>query len=176
MSFALGGVLYLAASRHNLAWVWLIVLLPLLGLAGVWFLHRLAARLPRVRRYVAASELPDGWSLLSAIATQLVQLLVWAALVAVLAHELFGLDIHAAVGVAGAFWCGVALGMLAVFVPGGIGVREAALVRLALIWLDTTQAILLSALLRLLSTMQDAGAGGVAAMLRPRYGLGGGTR
>lgn len=175
MSLALGGVLYLSASLHNLGWMCLIVLLPLLGLSGAWLLHFLAARLPRVRRYVVASELPNGWSLLSAISVQLVQQLAWAALVAVLARELFGLGIHAALGVAGAFWWGVALGMLALFVPGGIGVREAALVGLASIWLDTTQAILLSALLRLLSTLLDAAAGGVAAMLGPRYGFGGRT-
>src|SRR5690606_16848412 len=55
MSLALGGVLYLTASRHNLGWMCLVVLLPLLGFAGVWLLHRLATRLPRGRRYVAAS-------------------------------------------------------------------------------------------------------------------------
>jgi hypothetical protein len=176
MSVALGGVLYLTASRRNMGWMCLIVLLPMLGFAGMWLLHRLATRLPRVRKYVAASELPDGWRLLSAIAAQLVQLLAWAALVAILARELFGLDLHAALGVAGAFWWGVALGMLAVFVPGGIGVREAALVGLASIWLDTAQAILLSALLRLLSTILDAGAGGMAAVLGQRYRLGGRMR
>lgn len=173
MSLALGGVLYLTASRHNLWWTCLIILLPLLGVAGVWLLHRLAARLPWVLRHVAVSELPDGWKLLSAIVVQIVQQLVWVVLVAVLVRELFGLDVYAALGVAGAFWWGVALGMLAVFVPGGIGVREVALVGLASIWLDTTQAILLSALLRLLSTILDAGAGGVAAALGPKYGRGG---
>lgn len=175
MPLALGGLLYLTASQRNLGWLCLIVLLPLLGLVGVGLLHRLAVRLPWLSSRIASAEVPDGWMLLAAIVVQLVQQLVWVALVAILVRELFGLDIYAALGVAGAFWWGVVLGMMVVFVPSGIGVREAALIGLASIWLDTTQAVLISASLRLLSTMLDAGAGCVAAALGSRRGFGGRT-
>lgn len=173
LPLALGGVLYLTAVQRELRWVGLIIVLPLLGVGGIWLLHGLAARLPWLRARIGGSEAPSSGQLLYATTVQLIQQLVWVAMVAVLAQELFGLDIHASLGVAGAFWWGVSLGMLAVFAPGGIGIREAALVGAASLWLDTPEAILLSALLRLLSTILDAGAGGVAAALGPRYGLGG---
>lgn len=165
MSVALGGVLYLAAAKGNVVWLALLPALPLLALAGVWVLHRFAARLPRLRCYADDSQAPAWSGLLVSITMQLAQLLAWAVLVAVLASELFGLGGYASFGLAGAFLLAVAAGMLVVFVPGGIGVREAALVGLASYWLVAEQAIFLAALLRLLSSLIDGIAGAVAAMI-----------
>lgn len=168
LSFALGGLLYLIALSRNLVWMSLITLLPLLAVLGVRILH-LAVGLSWFRACVTVVPFP-GRLLLSAVIAQLVQQLIWVALVVVLANELYGLNIYAAFGVAGAFWLAVGLGVLMVFVPGGIGVREAALVGISSLWLDTAQAIVLSALLRLFSSILDVGAGSVAAMLGPELG------
>src|SRR5690606_16560486 len=96
---------------------------------------------------------------------------VWVTTIIVVAGQLFDLDFHAALGMAGAFLLAVAAGMLVVIAPGGIGVREAALVGLTSAWLDTVQAVFLSALLRILSTMLDLLAG-IAAGLLERKGVG----
>lgn len=163
MPITLGGVLYLAAVWH-IAWLCLALSLPLLAVAGIRLLHRLAEWLPWTRRHVVA-ELPAWRMLLLAATGQLAQLLFWVALAAMLAHALFGLEIQAALGVAGAFLLAVAAGMLVVFVPGGIGVREVALVGLASYWVEMPQATFLTALLRILSSALDLAAGGVAAVI-----------
>lgn len=165
MSAALGGILFLAAVRTDMAWLGLVLPLPWLAVAGVWMLHRFAAGLPWLRRHASDSTQPVWPELLSSITMQLAQLVAWAVLVAVLASELFGMDGYAAMGLAGAFLVAVTVGMLAIFAPGGIGVREAALVVLASLWLDTQQAVVLSAILRLLSSVMDACAGGLSVLL-----------
>lgn len=163
MPTALGGVLYLAAIWH-MVWLCMALALPLLAVVGIHLLHRLATWLPWLRRH-AIAEVPAWRMLLLAATGQLAQLLFWVALAAMLAHALFGLGIQAALGVAGAFLLAVAAGMLVVVVPGGIGVREVALVGLASRWVEMPQAIFLTALLRILSSALDLAAGGVAAVI-----------
>lgn len=158
MSMTAGGVLYLAATRLNPTWVWLLVLLPPLAIAGTSLLHLVGERLPWLRQY-AVSRLPGWKRLLSATSLQLMQLLAWAALVAVLADQLHGVGGQASLGVAGAFLVAVAAGMFVVITPGGIGVREAILIGLTSPWLELSEAVFLAALLRLLSTLMDAFAG-----------------
>lgn len=166
MPAVLGSVLYLAARQQAYAWLGLISSLPLLAVGGAWLLHRFATGLQWLGRRVGAIRSPAWRQLLSATTLQLAQQLVWAALVIALTQSLFGLDGYSALGVAGAFWWAVAVGMLAVFAPGGIGVREIALIGLASPWLDMKQAIFLSALLRILSSVMDVGAGVIAASVR----------
>lgn len=165
MSSALGVVLYLAASREALAWVCLVPILPLLAVSAVGLLHRFGMRAHWLRRYADASALPSFRDLFLATTTQLMQLAVWGALVFMLARELYGVDGFMALGVSSAFLLAVVAGMLVVFTPGGIGVREVAMVGLAAPWLDTAQAVFLAALLRLLSSLLDVFSGGVAAVV-----------
>ena len=165
MAIAMGGVLYLAAQRQATAWLLLVLALPAVAVPGLRLLQRSAGSLPWLRQYSPGAVLPDRRQLLLATTLQLSQLLAWAGLILVLVHSLFGLHGHAALGIAGAFCLAVAAGMLAVFAPGGIGVREATLVVLVSPWLDTKQAIFLSALLRLLGTLLDMFAGALAALL-----------
>lgn len=162
MPIAFGGVLYLAAQQESLAWLGLVLPLPLLAVAGIWLLHRFAARLPWLNRHAGISSAPAWRHVGMAVILQCAHLVAWTVLIAVLAHLLFEVSSYTLVGIAGAFCLAVAAGMLVVFAPGGIGVREAVLIGLASPWLDTTQAIFLSALLRMLSSATDASAGLIA--------------
>ena len=162
---ALGGVLYLSAQQKHMGWLGLALLLPPVAVAGVWALHHMAGMMPWLRRYAGNSLEPSWRELLTATVLQLTQQIVWVVVIVVLVRALFGLQPYAALGVAGAFWLAVAAGMLVIFSPGGIGVREVALVGMASPWLGTTQAIFLSALLRIVSSLLDVSAGGVAALL-----------
>lgn len=164
MPIALGGALYLTGRQENPVWLCSVLLLPVLAITGLRLLHHFASGLPCLRSHVAGSQAPAWRHLYAAVSLQLIQQAVWAALLAVLVHTLFGINGYAALGIAGGFCLAIAAGMLAVFAPGGIGVREAALIGLASPWLGTTQAIFLSALLRILSSVMDVGAGVMAAL------------
>ncbi|MBS0214177.1 MAG: flippase-like domain-containing protein [Proteobacteria bacterium] len=164
MSIAVGGVLYATAVLRDLAWACLVIPLPLIAILGLWLLRHSTAWLPWLRRHEILSLRFPWRKLLIAASMQLIQQLAWAALVILLACELYGVDGYAASGVAGAFLLAVAAGMLAIFAPGGIGVREAALVGLASRWIGTEQAIFITALLRILNTLLDMGAGSVAVL------------
>lgn len=162
LSVALGGVLFLGAESSGV-WGVLVLPMPFVAMAGVWLLHRCAAFLPWLR---GQADIAPHWpALLHALSLHLLQLLAWTALIAALAFVLFGMGPHASMGVAGAFLLAVGAGMLVMFMPGGIGVREAVLVALAGRWLDLPQAVMLATLLRLLACMLDVGAGALAALI-----------
>ncbi|MFE7846061.1 lysylphosphatidylglycerol synthase domain-containing protein [Microbacterium sp. NPDC057407] len=59
-----------------------------------------------------------------------------------------------------------AIGVLAVFVPSGLGVREAVIVAILSAYIPVPQAIVLSLLARLLATVGDAGVAGIYALVR----------
>lgn len=162
MPVAFGGVLYWAAWQESLAWLGLVFPLPLLAVVGIWLLHRFAAKLPWLKNHAGVSLAPAWRHIGVAVILQCTHLVAWMVLIAVLAHLIFGLSGYTLLGIAAAFCLAVAAGMLVVFAPGGIGVREVVLVGLTSPWLDTTQAIFLSALLRMLSSAVDAAAGLVA--------------
>jgi uncharacterized membrane protein YbhN (UPF0104 family) len=70
------------------------------------------------------------------------------------------LPIEQLVALGGAYAIASALGILAVFVPSGLGVREGVFVVLALaIGVTVVDAIMLSAIARLISTLADVGIG-----------------
>ncbi len=163
MPMVAGGVLYLAATHQSAALPILLLVLPPLAVLGILFLHFFSARLPWLRRHTLPNH-PAWRQLLPATSLQLIQLLSWASLVALLSHRLHSLDGLASIGVAGAFLLGVAAGMIIMIVPGGIGVREAILIGLSSHWLGTSQAIFLAAFLRLLSSLLDVFAGILATL------------
>lgn len=165
MLVTVGGVLYLAAIRSEATWLCMAIAIPVLGAAGVRLMHRSASSVRLLRERFGASQSPAWPDLLLANTSQLVQLLTWAGLVVLLANELYDLDVFAASGLAGAFMLAVAAGMLVIFVPGGIGVREGVLIGLTSPWLDMGQAIFLAALLRIISSVLDVLAGAAAAMI-----------
>jgi hypothetical protein len=170
------GALLYAAATCQAAWIlcgllaipWLAVVacqLVLHGLGALSF-RRLQAVLDALRHS------PPGWIglLRAALLTQLASL-GWLAVVVLLAVRGFGLEPLHALGVAGAFSLAVTAGMLAVFAPGGIGVREAVMVVLSAPWLGGGEAIVLAAAMRMLSVALDmlAGAAAVLVSLFAKY-------
>lgn len=160
---ALGGVL-LISGLLGTGWLILAFLLPPFAIVGVAGLHFLASSLPWVRERIGSTPFPSSRTLLPAVVLQLLQQGVWVALIVVLGGELFSLSGFAVWGVAGAFLLAVGLGMLVVFIPGGIGVREAVFMVLASCWIEVHQAILLAAMLRLLAVCLDAGSGAISLL------------
>ncbi|WP_298580307.1 lysylphosphatidylglycerol synthase domain-containing protein [uncultured Luteimonas sp.] len=164
MPVCFGGLLLLLAHTGHPAWIALVPVLPAFALGGLLILHRVAGRIPLLRRYPNGPE-PGRLRALQAAALQLGVQVAWAGAILVLVSALFGVDPYAACGVAGAFGLAIAAGMLVVFVPGGIGVREAVLIGLAAPWLGTSQALFVAGLLRIFSTVVDLVGGAAAALL-----------
>lgn len=67
---------------------------------------------------------------------------------------------------AAAYMLAAAIGILAVFVPSGLGVREAIIVLILSQYIPVTQAIIISLLARLMSTMADIGVALIYALIR----------
>lgn len=162
ISAVLGGGLLLVAKSQNYAWLWFLLALPLLATCGLWILHQCGPHLPENPWFRLTIVSPDWKRMLTAVSLHLSQMVVWAALIIFLVSELYGLQGYSALGVAGTFLLAVVAGMLVVFAPGGIGVREAVLVGLTSHWLDMAQAIYLAALLRLLASALDVFSGALA--------------
>ncbi|MFK3647017.1 hypothetical protein ACI2IY_01090 [Lysobacter enzymogenes] len=75
------------------------------------------------------------------------------------------LPISAAAGLAACYGLAIAVGLVAVFAPGGMLVREATFVALSSPWVGYADAIAFSAVMRLVFTCFDLLAGGLAAAL-----------
>jgi uncharacterized membrane protein YbhN (UPF0104 family) len=69
------------------------------------------------------------------------------------------------VGLAAMYIFASVVGLLAIFVPGGIGIREAVIVAFASVYFPIEQAIVLSLVARLYATIADLGVGGVYLIL-----------
>lgn len=76
-----------------------------------------------------------------------------------LAISLLPIEPHMYLGLAAAYVLAGVVGMLAIFVPSGIGVREAVIVLLASAYMPVEQAIILSLVARLYATVADIGVG-----------------
>jgi glycosyltransferase 2 family protein len=123
-----------------------------------WQLERLANRtMGSVRVWMAAFLVLAQQSLVIALVTMV-------------AIPAFGLPLIVGVGVASSYALAVAAGIAAVFVPGGIVVREVVFVAISSRWLTHEQAIALAASLRLMFTVLDLMAGTLAAGLHFRRG------
>lgn len=169
MSLVVGGALYFSAI-HTPKLLFLVLAFPLLAVVGVALLHRFLALLPWAQKYISST--PPSWRrLFFAILIQLMQVVTWAGLVVMLSQQFYGIGAQASLGVAGAFLVAVAAGMIVILVPGGIGVREAALVALSSSWIGVSSAIFLAACLRLLSSLLDVFSG-ITAIMSGREGEG----
>jgi len=168
MPVIMGICMMVIESQRNGLWSIALLPIPILAAMGIRALHRIVRHLPLASRYTPPLNAPSTGALCFATSMQLFQVIAWSGLVAIVAQQLYGLDIHAACGLAGAYLLAVAAGMLIVFLPSGIGAREAALVTLSAPWLELSQAIYLAALLRVLSSILDILAGAISAAISPR--------
>lgn len=168
ISVLLGALCYAAAWYRQPALLVLIVLLPLLVVLGVDWLGVILRYGARLQRRIPVLPPHSRPQLLIAALLSLLQQVCWALAVGLLVISLFGLDALAAMGVAGSFGLAVGVGVLVVISPGGIGVREGAMTALSGAWLGFESALLLAALLRLISVGLDLLAGVLVLVLRKR--------
>lgn len=164
------GALFLAASWYGIGWLAGLILLPGLVSVGARLGARWLAHWPLAKAATAARALlaaAPTWPRLgvAAVWSQL-GVLGWMLLVVWLALVVFQQPTHAALGLAGAFGLAVVIGIATIVVPGGVGVRESAFVALAVHWLGLADAVAFAALLRILSSLLDCGAGLAAFFLR----------
>lgn len=168
MAVLLGAICYAAAWYRQPAFLVLIVLLPLLAVLGVDWLGVILRYGARLQRRIPVLPPHSRPQLLIAALLSLLQQVCWSLAVGLLVISLFGLDALAAVGVAGSFGLAVGAGVLVVISPGGIGVREGAMTALSGVWLGFESALLLAALLRLVSVGLDLLAGVLVLVLGKR--------
>lgn len=166
-AMAASGAVFFAAAMSHPAFFSTLPAVPFLGfgLAAVSMVagHRF---LPERWKDVALVPVAGRRSLLAAHAMFGVSSIFWIALVSFLVVRVYGLELLPAAGVGGAFALAVTAGMMAVFVPGGILVRESVFAVLASRWLAYDDAVLLAASMRIVTTLIDMLAG-FAAMLLP---------
>lgn len=110
----------------------------------------------------------DKLSLWKAATLTTAQVVLMLAVVGFLLMSAFNVDITTALAVAGGYGLAVTVGMLVVFAPGGILVREGIFVVLCQGWLTQGEAIVLAGGLRLAFTIFDLGAGLAALCMRFR--------
>lgn len=161
----LGSIAYMAA-HHG----WLILTLTLVVPLITWlislFWNRICLFDELRRRYSGLLAIkPDPVTLLAASFLVSLQVATYMSIVALVAYQIFSLDLLASIGTAGAFALAVSAGMMAILVPGGIGIRESALIALALPFLMVEHAVFLAALMRVILTIFDLVAGVVAVLI-----------
>ncbi len=159
MATLLGALCYAVGWYRQPAWLLLVVLLPPLAVAGTQLFAVVLRHSSRLHRRIPAIPSWSRSQLLVAALLSLLQQISWALMVGLLGMYLFGLDLLSAIGVAGAFGLAVGAGVLVVVSPGGIGVREGAMTALAATWMGFDSALLLAALLRVISVGLDLLAG-----------------
>jgi uncharacterized membrane protein YbhN (UPF0104 family) len=138
------------------------VALILGGVVGAWSLHRRRTRL--LSSAAAARLAAAAWALpLYAVASLGYGVALWLT-----ARSLFFVPVGDLPRFAGAFALAWLAGLVAVFAPGGIGVREAALAALLAPITGEGRAILVATASRLLLTLVDAVAGSLALIPRLR--------
>ena len=135
------------------------------ALVAVWFAPPLIAWALRTlaalrRTSIAPAELSADpatrRSLREAPAAQLLQNILIAAFVAIaVSFVASDLDAAALVAIAGAYLLAIVAGIAVVFLPGGIGAREAAFVWLASMKLDAAEALQLALALRIAMSVLD---------------------
>jgi uncharacterized membrane protein YbhN (UPF0104 family) len=146
------------------------------ALVGVWLipqvLLRLLAFVARWRhlgsvRSAFTFELDPRRALSGAFAMQVLQWLALGGFVATSAHVVApALLAPVLLAISGAYALAVVVGIAIVFLPGGIGAREAAFVWLASAFVDTSEALRLALALRVAMSLLDLMAGVGCLLLR----------
>jgi hypothetical protein len=138
-----------------------------LAIAAVWFLvsTSFTARIVRwVRPAVEWRPLPVGTTILAAVANLLAWVVYgvafWLLAQGILPDSSLGLR-----GSVGVFAAGYVVGFLALFAPGGIGIREAVFVALLAPRLGSGEAVALAVGSRLLLTLTEIGEAVLALVL-----------
>lgn len=159
MASFLGGICYASAYYSQPLLLVFALCLPPFAVTGVRVLSFVWGRSEKINKRIPVFPTFSRRPLLWAATASFMQQVGWIACVAILASSLFGLDPSAALGVAGSFGLAIGVGALVVVSPGGIGVREGAMAALASFWLGLEPALLLAAVLRLVSVSMDLLAG-----------------
>lgn len=167
---SLGALALWSAHAREPLWLMAIPVVPALALisfvALAKFLRLVKRVLPaRWRGMLDAGAGRNYSPLRCAAAITALQMVVVSCMVAFIAAIAFGLGFNQALALAGDYGLSVAAGMIVIFMPGGILVREAAFVALASAWIEPQQAIALAAVLRLLFATLDLLAGIFAGAL-----------
>jgi uncharacterized membrane protein YbhN (UPF0104 family) len=153
-----GLIVYLSALKS--AWLLLLLLpVPWVALSSVHAILMVLRILPISRVRASVTTLVESRPamkqvLFAAIFTQ-VSTLCWLIIVVFVSVKGYGLGTSSAIGVAGAFSIGVAAGLVAIIVPGGIGVREAVTMLLAMPFMDGRSSLALVTMLRVLTVAFD---------------------
>lgn len=171
---SLASVGFFSSLQARTSWLWAACLVPPFVLA-TFILFRV---LLQFAGRVLPARWRDGgapssrffvsrpmWEAVVMTSTQ--QLLILGS-VAMLAHFGYALGWEAAVGVAASYGLAITAGILVVFLPGGIVVREGVFVALSNHWMQPSQAIALAAGLRLAFTAFDLLAGVLGSGLLSR--------
>lgn len=169
MTLLMGALLYTSANNNQSWLVLLLPTLPLLAISGSWALHNLPLPYRWLRSHHPHQHKPRWSTLGRAVSIQLLQLLAWAVLAGWIASQFNGNSLQVWMGLTGAFMLAVGMGIAAFFVPGGIGVRETAFVALCAPWQLGEQAIVLAAVMRIISTVIDIIAGASGALVLPTH-------
>jgi hypothetical protein len=146
------------------------------SLSIVWFMPSLLAIVPmlyaRLRvglgmKSVAAVDGPEPGALRRALAFQYAQMLVMAIFIVAVISQVFpDLSLRSSILMAGAYLISIVAGIAVVFLPGGVGVREAVFVWLASGELATTEALQLALAMRIAMSLLDLAAGATSVVLR----------
>lgn len=169
MIFLIGALLYTCASSNRLWPLLMLPTLPLLAIGGSWALHNLPLPFTWLRSHHPDQHRPRWGTLGRAASIQFIQLLTWAGLAYWAASQFNDNSLQAWLGLTGAFMLAVGLGIIAFFIPGGIGVRETAFVALCTPWNLGEQAIVLAAVMRIISTGIDVIAGTIGTLASSPY-------
>ena len=162
------GLVLLVSSLWRPAALIALPLIPAASAEIIYLTHRIIR--PIMKRFLiqAHSPKPKRSALISALFITQASCLGWSVIVFWISVDIFSQPIPTSIGLAGAFGISVVIGSLAVFMPGGIGVREMSMVGLASHWLPLQEAVTLAALLRILSVALDCVAGVASLLLMPR--------
>jgi uncharacterized membrane protein YbhN (UPF0104 family) len=139
-----------------------IALVPAVFRFGVDLLYRLVRR-----RRIARADLPDGMTIVSGGALYVVGTLITGVSYFFIAQAVYAdLDWSDLLYVVGASSVAAAVSLLAVFAPGGIGVREGVQVLFFSALMPVEAAVIVSVLMRVWSLAVDGLFFGIAAGIR----------
>lgn len=168
----LAGLGFLAAYVDRPEWLLLGVFIPITTVATLilpyWGMRLFTGVLPPHWRDLSVPTKASKKLFYSAAVLTTLQQTMLLMIVGLVAGSAFTLDMSTALAIASTYGLAVVGGILVVFMPGGILVREGIFLWAASQLLDTQQAIAMVAILRLMFTAFDLLAGVLAGGLRLR--------